>query len=63
MVVLRLSPLRSGAPEKPLVGVEQHEILPLLDAIGDKGVYILTSFANEHEAECLMEQIAHRSSR
>ena len=46
-----------------IVGVEQHEILPLFDAIGDKGVYILTSFANEHEAEHLLEHIAHWSSR
>lgn len=40
-----------------IVGAAQEEILPLLDAIGDKGVYILTSFANEQEAEDLMNQL------
>jgi hypothetical protein len=41
-----------------VVGAAQEEILPLLDAIGDKGLYILTSFANEQEAEDLMNQLS-----
>jgi hypothetical protein len=41
-----------------VVGAAQEEIPPLLDAIGDKGLYILTSFANEQEAEDLMNQLS-----
>ena len=33
------------------VGVKHEEIKPLLDAIGSKGVYILTSIENEGDAE------------
>ncbi len=39
------------------VGVRQDEIVPLLDAIGGKGVYIMTSFATEGEAETVMKQV------
>ena len=47
----------AGGKSLQVVGAAQEEIPPLLDAIGDKGVYILTSFANEQEAENLMRQL------
>ena len=40
-----------------VVNVEPHEVLPLLDAIGRKGVYILIQFKDEHEAEKVLEQV------
>jgi hypothetical protein len=33
------------------VNVEPDEVLPLLDAIGRKGVYMLIQFKDEREAE------------
>jgi hypothetical protein len=33
------------------VGVQQEEIVPLLDAVGPKGLYIMTGFASEADAE------------
>jgi hypothetical protein len=40
------------------VNVGRDEIIPLLDAIGGKGVYIMTSFATCKEAETLMTKVA-----
>ncbi|MBU0716154.1 MAG: hypothetical protein KJ964_12430 [Verrucomicrobia bacterium] len=40
-----------------VVGASRDEILPLLDAIGGKGVYIMTSFATQHEAATLMKEV------
>ena len=40
-----------------VVNVEHDEVLPLLDAIGDQGVYILTTFQDEHDAEQLMKRL------
>ena len=40
-----------------VVGASIDEILPLLDAIGGKGVYIITSFATHHEAEAVMKEV------
>lgn len=37
--------------------VEPHEVIPLLDAIGSKGVYIMTSAATEAEARALEEAV------
>jgi hypothetical protein len=34
-----------------VVNVELHEIQPLLDAVGPKGVYMLIQFNNEGEAD------------
>jgi hypothetical protein len=34
-----------------VVNVELHDIKPLIDAIGTKGVYMLIQFKDEHEAE------------
>jgi hypothetical protein len=42
-----------------IVGVEHHEIQPLLDAIGNQGVYILTTFQDEHDAEKLLKHVAY----
>jgi hypothetical protein len=36
------------------VGVQPHEIKPLLDAVGGRGMYIMTSFASEEDAQALM---------
>jgi hypothetical protein len=47
----------AGGKSLQVVGATQQEIPSLLDAIGDKGVYILTSFANDQEAENLMSQL------
>lgn len=40
-----------------VVNVEHDEVLPLLDAIGHDGVYILTSFRSQTEAEQLLARI------
>ncbi|MCA1809099.1 MAG: hypothetical protein ABR497_08940 [Kiritimatiellia bacterium] len=37
-----------------VVGVGKNEVLPLLDGIGGKGVYVMTRFAAAGEAEALM---------
>lgn len=37
-----------------VVNVRHNEILPLLDAIGGKGVYVMTSFASEREADDIL---------
>ncbi len=39
------------------LGVMPGEVLPLLDAVGGKGMYILTQFATEREAEELAKQV------
>jgi hypothetical protein len=40
-----------------VVGVEHGDVRPLLDAIGTKGVYILTTFADERDAENLLARV------
>lgn len=40
-----------------IVNVEPHEVLPLLDAIGRKGVYLLIQFKDEREAEKVQELV------
>jgi hypothetical protein len=40
-----------------VVNVEHDQVLPLLDAIGRDGVYILTNFKNEEEAAALLDRI------
>jgi hypothetical protein len=40
-----------------VVSVEPHEVLPLLDAIGNQGVYILTTFQDERATEKLVERV------
>lgn len=40
-----------------VVNVEVAEILPLLDAVGNKGVYMLIQFKNEREAETVRNMI------
>jgi len=39
------------------VEVKPDQIIPLLDAVGGKGVYILTSFSTEKEAEDLLAKV------
>ncbi len=41
-----------------VVNVTTDEILPLLDAIGGKGVYVMTSFDSAREAERMMDAVA-----
>lgn len=41
-----------------VVNVEPDEVIPLLDAIGNKGVYIMMQFRNEQEAEQIASSIA-----
>lgn len=40
-----------------VVGVSHDQVLPLLDAIGHEGVYILTTFTSEKDAEALMKRV------
>lgn len=40
-----------------VVGASRAEILPLLDAIGGKGVYVITGFSSAREAETLMAEV------
>ncbi|HMP81839.1 MAG TPA: hypothetical protein PKA41_03945 [Verrucomicrobiota bacterium] len=47
----------SAGKSVQIVNVEPHEIVPLLDAVGNNGVYILVQFKDEHEAEQVRNQI------
>jgi hypothetical protein len=40
-----------------VVGASRAEIRPLLDAIGGKGVYIMTGFSSAREAETIMAEV------
>ena len=40
-----------------VVGVEPDEVIPLLDAIGRDGVYVLVQFKNERQVEELLERV------
>jgi hypothetical protein len=40
-----------------VVGCYRDEVLPLLDAIGGKGVYVMTSFSSSNEAEAMMAKV------
>jgi len=40
-----------------VVGVEPDEIIPLLDAIGGEGVYVMTVFRNRVAAEAILERV------
>jgi hypothetical protein len=40
-----------------VVGVEHDEVVPLLDAVGGQGVYILTEFQHERDAEQLLTRV------
>jgi hypothetical protein len=39
------------------VGVKPEEVLPLLDAVGGKGMYIMTTFESEAHAEAMSRQV------
>jgi hypothetical protein len=39
------------------VGVEPREVVPLLDAVGPEGMYIMTRAADEDAAQKLVNQI------
>jgi hypothetical protein len=39
------------------IGVEKHEIVPLLDAVGGKGMYVMTGFADEADAEDILRMV------
>jgi hypothetical protein len=39
------------------INVKPEEVLPLLDAVGGKGMYIMTSFSSEAEAEALVKAV------
>ena len=49
----------SAGKSVQVVNVEHDEILPLLNVIGHEGVYILTSFENQRDAERLLNQIPY----
>lgn len=40
-----------------VLGVEPGEVIPLLDAIGGRGVYVMTHFENTRQAESLLAQV------
>jgi hypothetical protein len=39
------------------VGVKPEEVLPLLDAVGGKGMYIMTTFESEAQAEEMAKNV------
>jgi hypothetical protein len=39
------------------IGVEPEEVMPLLDAVGGKGMYIMTTFKNAKHAEMMYKQV------
>jgi len=39
------------------VGVQLNEVVPLLDAIGGKGMYVMTTFQTQAEAKALLKQV------
>ncbi len=39
------------------IGVAPEEVVPLLDAVGGKGMYVMTTFASVAEAEALMKAV------
>ncbi|PTX94367.1 hypothetical protein DB354_11470 [Opitutus sp. ER46] len=41
-----------------VVGVEHDDVIPLLDAIGTKGVYLMTTFTGETDAERLLDRVS-----
>jgi hypothetical protein len=41
-----------------VVGVKQDELIPLLDSIGGKGVYVMTTFSSPNEAESMMAKVS-----
>ena len=41
-----------------LLGVKPEEVIPMLDAIGGKGVYMLTHYESEAQAEALCQKVA-----
>jgi len=49
-----------GGKSIQAVGVAKEEIIPLLDAVGTKGVYIMTWFNNDQEAEALLGEVEKR---
>ncbi len=40
-----------------IVNVSHDELIPLLDAIGGKGVNVMTTFADDREADAIMRQV------
>jgi hypothetical protein len=42
-----------------VVNVELDEVMPLLDAIGTKGVYMLIQFKDEHEVEEVLKRVGN----
>jgi len=40
-----------------IVNVEPHEVLPLLDAVGRRGVYLLIQFQDENEAQKILKLV------
>jgi hypothetical protein len=49
--------LRAGKSVQ-VVGVSHDQVLPLLDAIGHDGVYLLTTFTGEEDASRLLDRVA-----
>jgi hypothetical protein len=47
----------SAGKSVQVVNVEPHEVVPLLDAIGPKGVYILIQFRDEDEVERVLKSV------
>ena len=40
-----------------VVGVEPEEIIPLLDAIGGKGVYVMARYESQKQAEDIAAKV------
>jgi hypothetical protein len=43
-----------------VVGVEPEEVIPLIDAIGNKGVYIMTSSEDKLQALRLVDEVERK---
>ncbi len=49
-----------GGKSVQAVGVKPEEVIPLIDAVGAKGMYILTDFETSTQAEKLMDDVLKR---
>ena len=47
----------AGGKSVQAVEVKPHEVIPLLDAVGGRGVYIMVEFPDERTAEHLAEKV------
>jgi hypothetical protein len=49
--------VKAGGKAVQAIGVRYDEVIPLLDAVGPEGMYIMTGAANEDDAMALVEKV------